>query len=517
MSGAYPAAGFDLANVAVQANPYPAYAWLRANAPVYRLAGVPMWVVSRHAEVEAVLRDPATYASDLGMHVPLMSMVMRDAPDHTRLRQTVTRAFTPRAVAHLEPRIRSVAEALLDAATPDGDSHATTAAINSHAATAAINTHTATAAIDSHAATAAMDFVQAYANPLSVTVICEMLGVPLDQRDAMNRHARDALLASFAATGMGSAELRAEAEVGLGQLMAILDAAIERHLAAPTDNIISTLVAEESRGTLSREELRNLCALLLIGGHETTANMIASGAYILAETPALFRQLQADPALIPRFVEELARLRPPLQRIARRATRPVTLAGVALPANALLMLFPGSANRDAARWADPDTLDLGRDARGHLGFGTGVHTCPGAPLARLEARIAFEVLLARSDALRFDPTQRAIPIAGYAAGNLGWNVLPLLRTASGPRPMSSPPDLFDPVCTVVADCLGLDRSEIVAETCARTTPEWDSLAHLMILDALEKRFAVKLPRRAAYTAKDVGELAALVAATKAAG
>ncbi|MBN8902869.1 MAG: cytochrome P450, partial [Rhodospirillales bacterium] len=208
-------------------------------------------------------------------------------------------------VAHLEPRIRSVAEALLDAGTPDGDSHAATAAlsihaattvIDSHAATAATNTHAATAAIDPHAATAAMDFVQAYANPLSVTVICEMLGVPLDQRDAMNRHARDALLASFAATGMGSAELRAEAEVGLGQLMAILDAAIERHLAAPTDNIISTLVAEESRGTLNREELRNLCALLLIGGHETTANMIASGAYVLAETPSLWARLKADPA-----------------------------------------------------------------------------------------------------------------------------------------------------------------------------------------------------------------------------
>ena len=485
MSGAYPSAGFDLANVAIQANPYPAYAWLRAHDPVHRLAGVPMWVISRHAEVEAVLRDPATYASDLGMHVPLMSMVMKDARDHTRLRQTVTRAFTPRAVAHLEPRIREVAEALLEAA-PER-----------------------------------MDFVQVYANPLSVTIICEMLGVPLDQRDAMNRHARDALLASFAATGMGSPDLLAEAQVGLTQLMAILDAAIERHLAAPTDNIISTLVAEEARGTLSREELRNLCALLLIGGHQTTPNIIASGAYVLAETPSLWARLKADPALIPRFVEELARLRPPLQRIARRATRPVTLAGVDLPANALLMLFPGSANRDTERWADPDTLDLARDARGHLGFGTGVHTCPGAPLARLEARIAFEVLLARSEGLRFDPAQRPIPIAGYAAGNLGWNILPLLRTKAGPSlmpPTPDPtPDLFDPVCAIVAESLGIDRAEIAADTCAKNTPEWDSLAHLMILDALEKRFTVKLPRRAAYTAKDVGELAALVATTRAAG
>lgn len=479
MSVAYPTAGFDLANVAVQANPYPAYAWLRENAPLYKLDGVPMWVVSRHAEVEAVLRDAATFASDLGMHVPLMSMVMKDAPDHTRLRQTVNRAFTPRAVQHLAPRIAEIAHTLLDAAPR------------------------------------AMDFVQAYANPLSVTVICEMLGVPLDQRDGMNRYARDALLASFAATGMGSPELLAEAQVGLVQLMAILDAAIERHLAQPADNIISTLVTEEQRGTLTREELRHLCALLLIGGHETTANMIASGAYLLAETPALWAQLQADPTLVGKFVEELARLRPPLQRIARRTTRAVELAGVALPANTLLMLFPGSANRDRARWDAADTLDLTRDGRGHLGFGSGVHTCPGAPLARMEARIAFEVLLARSDSLRLDPAARAIPVAGYAAGNLGWNILPLLRSEKRVTPMPPQQDFLEPVCAVVATSLNLERADIDAATCAKNTPEWDSLAHLMILDALEKAFAVKLPRRAAYTAKDVGELAALVAATKA--
>lgn len=476
---AYPPSGFDLNNVAIQANPYPAYAWLRENAPLHKLDGVPMWVVSRHAEIDAILRDHATYASDLGMHVPLMSIVMKDAPDHIRLRQTVNRAFTPRAVAHLAPRITEIAHALLDRAPASGD------------------------------------FVHLYANPLSVTVICEMLGVPLDQRDTMNRHARDALLASFAATGLGSPELLAEAQVGLAKLMAILDDAIEHHLAHPADNIISSLVADEARGVLTREELRNLCALLLIGGHETTANLIASGAYILAEDPALFRQLKADPTLIPRFVEEMARLRPPLQRIARRTTRPVELAGIPLPANTLLMLFPGSANRDPARWPEPDRLDLDRDARGHLGFGTGVHTCPGAPLARMEARIAFEVLLSRTASLSFDPNARPIPVAGYAAGNLGWNLLPLIRTEEQVAPMPPNGSLLDPVCQIVANSLGLERGDVEASTCSKNTPEWDSLAHLMILDALEKSFGVKLPRRAAYTAKDVGELAALVEATRA--
>ena len=398
-----------------------------------------MWVVSRHEEVEAILRDHATFASDLGMSVPLMSIVMKDAPDHTRLRGTINRAFTPRAVQHLAPRIAEVAHALLDHAK------------------------------------GRMEFVQGYANPLSVTVICEMLGVSLAQRDGMNRYARDALLASFAATGLGSPELLAEAREGLSKLMAILDAAIEQHLREPRDNIISTLVDDEAKGVLSREELRNLCALLLIGGHETTANMIASGASLLAETPALWRQLKEEPELVAGFVEELARLRPPLQRIARRTTRPVTLAGVELPVNAMLMLFPGSANRDPARWSDPDALELQREGRGHLGFGTGVHACPGGPLARMEARIAFEVLLARSESLHPDPDARAIPVVGYAAGNLGWNILPLIRTEVKAANMQRSQDVLEAVCTIAATSLGIERADVGATTCAKNTPEWDSL------------------------------------------
>jgi acyl carrier protein len=472
----YLGSGFDIASVALQVNPFPAYQWLRENAPVYRVDGVPPWfIVSRRADIETILRDPATFSSDLGMSVPLMSMVMKDAPDHTRLRQTVNRAFSPRNIRHLEPRIMEVARSLL---------------------------------ADAPRAT---DFVQAYANPLSVTVICEMLGVSLQRRDEMNRLARDAMVASFAAIGMGGPELLAEVRVGLMKLMAILDEAIERHLRAPEDNIISALVAEEANGVLSRDELRNLCALLLIGGHETTSNMIASGAHILAETPALWRELKSAPDAIPKFVEEVARLRSPLQRIARRTTREVTIAGTTLPPNTLVRLFPGSANRDPQHWLDPDTLDLRRDARSHLGFGTGIHACPGAPLARMEARIAFQVLLDESESIALDPDQRALPIAGYAAGVLGWNLLPLIRIPAGARAMPNSDAVFEKVCEIVAESLAVERREIDAETCAKNTPEWDSLAHLVILDAVERAFRVKLPRRAAYTVKDVGELVQLVA------
>lgn len=382
--------GFDLMDPAVHADPYPTYRWLRDNAPVYRVPGAPLWVVSRYADVERILHDHHTFSSDLGMKVPLMSMVMKDPPDHTRLRQTVNRAFTPRNIQHLAPRIEAIAEDLASGLAGP------------------------------------CEFVRAFANPLPVTVICEMLGVPLKQRARMNRYARDALLASFAATGMGSAELRAEAEAGLAALMAILDEAIALHRATPKDNIISALVADEARGVVDRVELRHLCALLLIAGHETTANLLANGAHILARDPEMFARLKTDPALIPAFVEELARMKPPLQRLMRRTTREVEIAGTTIPADVSVMLLPGSANRDGEAWDAPDRLDLDRDNRRHLGFGTGIHVCPGASLTRLEARIAFEVLLKRAAAIEPDPDRPPSPIVGYGAGSLGWNQLPLI-------------------------------------------------------------------------------------------
>ncbi|CAN5314942.1 cytochrome P450 [soil metagenome] len=382
--------GFNLMDTTVHANPYPTYEWLREHAPVYKMPGVPMFVLSRHEDIKRVLRDQDGFASSLGMDVPLMSMVMKDGADHTRLRQSINRAFVPRNIQHLAPRITAIADDLLSRIAGP------------------------------------CEFVQALANPLPVTVICEMLGVPLKYRDDMNRYARDALMAAFAATGMGSPQLRAEAETGLRALMAILDEAIELHRVTPQDNIISSLVEEERRGTVTRDELRHLCGVLLIAGHETTANLLANGAYLLAGDPALFDRLKAEPEAIPRFVEELVRTRPPLQRVMRRATREVEIGGVMIPASSLVMLLPGSANRDAREWNDADGFDIDRDTHGHLGFGTGIHVCPGASLTRLEARLTFEALFRRVRHIGLDPAKRATPIVGYGAGSLGWNRLPLI-------------------------------------------------------------------------------------------
>lgn len=385
-----PAGGFDLMDPEVHADPYPAYAWLREHAPVYKLANAPMFVVSRHEDVDRILRDAETFASSTGFDVPIMSLVMKDPPDHNRLRETVLRAFTPRAIAGLGPRIEQITHELLDRAEER------------------------------------CDFMEAVANPLPVAVISEMLGVPADDRARMKRWSRDALLASFAQSGFGTPQQAATAGRGLAQLMAFLDRVIARHREQPADNIISTLVALEGDGVLSREELRNFCALLLIAGHETTANLIGSGAQILARDPELVERLRDDPSLMPRFVEELVRFAPPLQRVIRRATRAVTIAGVDVPANALLMLLPGSANRDSSHWASADVFDAGRRSNQHLGFGAGIHYCLGAPLARLEVATAFTVLLARVRTIAPDPDHAAVPIRYYASGTLGFESLPLV-------------------------------------------------------------------------------------------
>lgn len=394
-SNAPPITGFDLMDHAVHADPYPTYAWLRESAPVYCVGGTPpVYAISRHDDVNRVLRDQQTFRSDLGMDVPLMSMVMKDADVHSRLRGVVNRAFTPRAIQHLEPRIRAIAA--------------------SHAS----------------GLVGPREFVSAFANPVPVTVICEMLGVPLNKRAKMNRYARDALLASFGATGMGSAELNAEAGRGLAALMDILREAIALNTARPKDNILSSLIRDQQDGTLTADELLNICALLLIAGHETTANLIASGMRWLAIDPALFEAMKTAPDRLPGFVEELVRMMPPLQRIMRRAATDVEISGQPIAAGSLVMLLPGAANRDAAKWPEPDRCDITRNPKGHLGFGAGVHVCPGAALSRMEARVAFETILAFNNSVKLDPNQPAIPIVGYGAGSLGWNTLPLIFEAA---------------------------------------------------------------------------------------
>ena len=380
---------FDLNDPDIQRDPYVAYRELRHTAPAYQLPGAPMWIVSRHEDIHKILLDHETYSSTMGVEIPIMSLVFKDPPDHTRLRKSINRAFTPRRIAHLAPRIELIASELVSGLEEQ------------------------------------TEFIRQFAHPFPITVICEMLGVPLEQRDNMKRWSRDAMLANFAASGFGTPEQLDNSHAGLQEFMTFMGDVIETHRRQPRDNIISALVALTDEGALHDEELRNFCALLLIAGHETTANLIGCAAHLLASNPALSEELATQPARIPAFVEEAVRLRPPLQRIVRRATKDVKIAGVSIPANSLIMLLPGSANQDDASWSEADQCQLDRDTKGHLGFGAGIHYCMGAALARLEGKIAFQVLLRRFRTISLDPEHPPQPIVGFASGSLGWESLPL--------------------------------------------------------------------------------------------
>jgi len=360
------AAGFDPTSTAFRTDPYPSYRWLREQAPVHRsrLGAEDAWVVSRYADVHAVLRDHARFSSAAvrgSRTIP--SMISMDPPDHARLRQMVARAFTPAAIQALASQIEAVAEELVATAAAQGR----------------------------------VEWVDAVANPLPVTVIGHVLGVPVDRREDLRRWS-DACLRV-------DPELRDVRDIppAILELFQYLWDVIRAHLRERRNSIIGTLVAMLEARELDERELLFFCHLLLVAGHATTTQLIASGTHLLALRPELWARLRADPGRTAGFVEEVLRFEAPLQSRLRRTTAEVEIAGVRLPAGALVLILLGSANHDPDRFPDPDRFDPARDASGQLAFGHGIHTCLGGPLARLEGEIAFRVMARRLAGIRLDP------------------------------------------------------------------------------------------------------------------
>jgi cytochrome P450 len=371
------------------ADPYSVHARLRAQRPVTPVVmpgGPGAWLITGYAEARAALADPRLSKHMPGWHPEPGStfaaldlhMLNSDPPDHARLRKLVTKAFTARRVERLRPRITAIAAGLLDDMQAGGRP----------------------------GVQPEVDLLASFAFPLPITVICELLGVPAGDRDDFRTWS-----ATIVANTAAPEVFQAHATAMVRYFKALL-AAKRRE---PADDLLSALIAaRDDEDSLSENELVSMAFLLLVAGHETTVNLIASGVLALLLNPAELARLRADPALTGSAVEELLRYVNPVSNATFRcAAEPVEIGGVRIRRGDPVLVALSGADRDPARFGDPDRLDLGRDSSGHLAFGHGIHYCLGAPLARLEAEIAVSRLLARfgsislavpADSLRWRPS-----------------------------------------------------------------------------------------------------------------
>ncbi|MCY4501215.1 MAG: cytochrome P450, partial [Alphaproteobacteria bacterium] len=333
------------------------------------------WIFSRFPDVDEILRDWQRFSSDgrkakrPGKRTVIPdpgtpSLLSLDPPDHRRLRGLVSKAFTPRAVNAREPHIRSLMHELLDGIED----------------------------------LSGFDLMEAVARPLPVIVIAEMLGVPVEDRPRFrswsDRRAR------ILEPTIG-AEERADAVLAGEDLNAYFVPLVRERRADPKDDILSGLAqAEEEGDRLDEDEMIALLRLLLVAGNETTVNLIGNGMLALLRHPEQLQRLRDDPALIPSAVEELLRYDSPVQLDLRRIVQDCDVNGFPVKRGEDIVVLIGGANRDPEQFEDPDGLDVGREGNSHISFGRGIHACIGAPLARLEARIAIEVLLERFSSIR---------------------------------------------------------------------------------------------------------------------
>jgi cytochrome P450 len=396
---------------AIRDDPFGHFAEARARCPVQRMRladGHPAWVVLGHDAARQALSDPRISKDMLaaledngdvvaeGLPGPEFSrhMLNVDPPDHTRLRRLVSRAFVPARVAALEPAVRDIANGLLDDLEEAGSG-------------------------------ATVDLVHGYAHPLPFRVIGELLGIP--PADRPDLHAWFQVLL----TGWAGAP-PAEAVEASGKIVSYLRELVDTKRRSPAEDLVSVLLAV-GEDVLTTQEVLSSLFQLVVAGHDTTASLIGNGVVALLDHPGQMQALLADLGQLPAAIDELIRFTAPVPHATFRVTaEPATIGGVGIPAHEQVLVCLSSANRDPGRFPAPDTLDIGRNNASHLGFGHGPHYCLGAPLARLEARVAFETLLGRHPNLRLAVDR---DVLAWAHGDgLVLRGLVSLPVILGPRP-----------------------------------------------------------------------------------
>lgn len=392
-----------------QANPYPTYAALRSETPVFYDPQYDLWVVTRYADIAAAVKQSDVFSSagaiqgnaeyspavqavlDQGVSSAAL-MVESDGNAHSRIRGVLNKAFTPQRISKLEPQIRALTNELIDAFIADGRA----------------------------------DLTKQFSQPLPGLVICDLLGVPRSDLPQLKRWSDDWII-------LLSVDVPEQQQIAFAHSIVAFQAYLRERLLErqqnPREDLLTVMLPPELGGTsaLSLDEAIYNSMSVMVAGHETTTNLIANALTVLFNHPEQLQRLRENPALIPHAVEELLRFDTSVQGLFRITTRETELGGVTIPANARVFLAYGSANHDDARFPEPERFDITRpNAREHMTFSRGVHVCIGGALARLEIRIALELLLERLPNLRPDPT--AAPsrmehfwLRGYTSLPLTWD------------------------------------------------------------------------------------------------
>lgn len=371
-------ADFNPFDPRLRTDPYGVYRELREESPVFWSPMLQVWLLTRYTDVFDALKDHKRYSSErtraknplvqqlesyrmssgpLGTTPTMLSI---DPPDHTRMRSLVSKAFTPRQVERVRPHMQEIADGLLDALPEPGR----------------------------------MDVVADFAVPFPIIVIAEMLGIPASDRERFKAWSTD--IAATLGGPFQPAEVLERSVKASNELADYFRAQIALRRAEPRDDLLSALCAVEEQGDLlTEDELIATCILLLIAGNETTTNLIGSGMYTLLRNSDELRKLQADPSLMPSAIEEMLRYEPSAQMTSRIVAEDFELHGNRFEPGQVVLTVLAAANRDPEMFPEPDRFDVTRTPNRHLAFGHGIHHCLGAPLAVVEARIAFESLLRR--------------------------------------------------------------------------------------------------------------------------